>query len=166
VIIALEIISPKNATTFKDIRLRALQDSPTAFSSTFAEESKLSDADWVKRAAQWSGAKSIGYLALDDCAAVGIAAGILNQTEPSRADLVSMWVAPTHRRVGIGRTLVEAIVAWARTQNVRTLLLLVTSNNGTAINFYQRLGFSLTGKTEPYRNDPSLLNYEMRRSIS
>lgn len=77
-----------------------------------------------------------------------------------------MWFAPTHRRLGIGRTLVEAIVAWARTQNVRTLLLLATSNNDGAIKFYQRLGFSLTGKTEPYRNDPALLDYEMRRSIS
>ncbi len=164
--IAIELISARNAPIFKDIRLRALQDSPTAFSSTFAEESKLTGADWMKRAVQWSDAKSIGYLALDDCAAVGMAAGILNPNEPSRVDLVSMWVAPTHRRLGIGRTLVEAIVAWTRTQHVRILLLLVTSNNDTAINFYQCLGFSLTGKTEPYRNDPALLNYEMRRSIS
>jgi ribosomal protein S18 acetylase RimI-like enzyme len=164
--IALELISSQNAQIFKDIRLRALQDSPNAFSSTYAEESKLTDADWVKRATQWSGAKSIGYLALDDRAAVGIAAGILNQTEPSRADLVSMWVASTHRRKGIGGMLVETVVAWARSQNAQVLLLLVTSNNHKAINFYQRLGFSLTGKTEPYRNDPSLLNYEMRRSIT
>ena len=164
--IDLELISSQNAQIFKDIRLRALQDSPNAFSSTYAEESKLNDADWVKRATQWSGAKSIGYLALDDRAAVGIAAGILNQTEPSRADLVSMWVASTHRRKGIGGMLVETVVAWARSQNAQVLLLLVTSNNHKAINFYQRLGFSLTGKTEPYRNDPSLLNYEMRRSIT
>jgi ribosomal protein S18 acetylase RimI-like enzyme len=164
--IAIELITPQNAPIFKDIRLRALQDSPTAFSSTFAEESKLTDADWVKRATQWNGAKSIGYLALDDRAAVGIAAGILNQTEPSRADLVSMWVDPIHRRKGIGRVLVDAVVAWARERNAQGLWLLVTSNNHTAINFYQRLGFSLTGKTEPYRNDPALLNMEMRRSIS
>jgi ribosomal protein S18 acetylase RimI-like enzyme len=164
--IALELISPQNTPIFKDIRLRALQDSPTAFSSTFAEESKLTDADWEKRATQWNSAKSIGYLALDDRAAVGIAAGILNQTEASRADLVSMWVAPTHRRKGIGRMLVDAVVVWARSQNAQGLWLLVTSNNHTAINFYQRLGFSLTGKTEPYRNDPSLLNCEMHLSIT
>src|SRR5678815_1059522 len=108
--IVLEPISSKNSPIFKDIRLRALQDSPTAFSSTYDEESKLTDADWEKRATQWSCAKSIGYLALDDRAAVGIVAGILNQTEPSRADLVSMWVASTHRRKGIGRMLVETVV--------------------------------------------------------
>jgi len=163
--IALEIITATNAMDFKDIRLRALQDSPTAFSSTFAEESKLTDAAWVKRAIQWNDAKSIGYLALDDGVAAGIAAGIFTLNEPSRADLVSMWVDPTHRRLGIGRVLVDAVVAWAREQNAQGLWLLVTSNNHTAISFYQRLGFSLTGKTEPYRNNSALLNYEMRRSI-
>jgi ribosomal protein S18 acetylase RimI-like enzyme len=69
-------------------------------------------------------------------------------------------------RKGIGRMLVETVVTWARSQNAQVLLLLVTSNNHKAINFYQRLGFSLTGKTEPYRNDPSLLNYEMHLSIT
>jgi ribosomal protein S18 acetylase RimI-like enzyme len=77
-----------------------------------------------------------------------------------------MWVAPTHRRQGIGQTLVEAVVTWARSRKIRTLLLLVTSNNESAIKFYQRLGFALTGYTEPYANDPALSNYEMSRSIS
>jgi hypothetical protein len=61
--IVLEPISSKNSPIFKDIRLRALQDSPTAFSSTYAEESKLTDADWVKRATQWSALNR-----LDTCA--------------------------------------------------------------------------------------------------
>jgi len=164
--IALEPISSKNAPIFKDIRLRALRDSPTAFSSTYAEELQFTDADWMKRATRWTGAESIGYLAMDDGAGVGIAAGIFSQDEPSRADLVSMWVAPTYRRKGIGRMLVDAIAAWARSQNGQGLWLLVTSNNHTAIDFYQRLGFSLTGKTEPYRNDPALLNFEMCRPLS
>ena len=151
---------------FKDIRLRALQDSPAAFSSTYAEESKLTDADWHKRATQWSSAKSVGYLALDAGSAVGIAAGVLDHSDPKRADLMSMWIAPTHRRLGIGRTLVDAVAAWAGAQNAQNLGLLVTSNNDRAMRFYQSVGFTLTGRTEPYRNDPSLLNYEMRRLIS
>jgi ribosomal protein S18 acetylase RimI-like enzyme len=164
--ITLELIIPRNATVFKAVRLRALQDAPTAFSATYAEESNLVDADWVKRAAQWSSEKSVGYLAMDARISCGIASGLLDLVDATRAHLLSMWVAPAHRRRGVGRTLVEAIVTWARTQNVRTLLLLVTSNNQGAIKFYQQLGFKLTGRTEPYRNDPSLLNYVMSRSIS
>ncbi len=164
--IVLELITAHNAIVFKDVRLRALLDTPTAFSSTHAEESKLTDADWLKRAAQWSGEKSVGYLAMDTGISCGIASGLLDQADATHAHLLSMWVAPTHRRQGVGRTLVEAVVSWARTQNIRTLQLLVTSNNRTAIEFYQRLGFSLTGKTEPYRNDPALSNFEMNRSIT
>jgi ribosomal protein S18 acetylase RimI-like enzyme len=164
--ITLELITSQNAMIFKDIRLRALQDAPTAFSSTYAEESKLTDADWVKRAAQWSSEKSVSYLAMDAHIPCGIASGMLDQADATHAHLLSMWVAPTHRRQGVGRTLVEAVVTWARAQNAQTLHLLVTSNNDTAIKFYQRLGFALIGRTETYANDPALLNYEMRRSIS
>lgn len=159
--ITLELITPQNAMVFKYIRLRALQDTPTAFSSTYAEGSKLTDDDWVKRAAQWSGAKSVGYLALGGGTGVGIAAGVLDQNDPLRADLMSMWVAPKHRRLGIGRMLVDTVVMWARGQNVLNLGLMVTSNNCHARQFYQSVGFALTGRTETYRNDPSLLNFEM-----
>lgn len=89
---------------------------------------------------------------------------MLDQTDSTRAHLLSLWVAPSHWRLGIGRTLVEAIVVWVRTQNVRTMMLLVTSNNDTAIKFSQRLGFALTLRTEPDANDPALLNYEMSRA--
>lgn len=151
---------------FKDVRLRALQDAPSAFSSTFAQESKLSDTDWNSRAVQWSSQQSVGYLAIDGSNACGIAAGMIDKNDAARAHLLSMWVAPAHRRLGIGRSLVEAVLDWSRTMNVRNMHLLVTSNNTGAIKFYQRLGFALTNRTEPYVNDPALLNYEMIRPFS
>lgn len=58
--ITLEPITPRNLMIFKDVRPRPLRDSPTAFSSTYAKESKLADDDWVKRATQWSAEKSTG----------------------------------------------------------------------------------------------------------
>jgi len=162
----IELITQQNAMGFKDVRLRALKEVPTAFSSTYAEEFQLTDAEWVKRAARWTDETSIGYLAVDAGSPCGIAAGFLDKNDATRAHLVSMWVAPTHRRLGIGRTLVDAIIAWALAQRVCTLQLIVTSNNDPAIRFYQRLGFALTGRTEPYRNDPALDDLEMIRSIS
>jgi ribosomal protein S18 acetylase RimI-like enzyme len=149
----------------KDVRLRALQDTPSAFGSTYAKESQLTDADWVERAAQWSGERAAGYLAVDAPIPCGIAAVYLGQDDGTRAHLVSMWVAPAHRRLGIGRLLVDAVLAWARRRNARTLQLMVTCNNDPAIRFYQRLGFTMTGQTEPYPNDPALIEYEMSRSI-
>ena len=108
-----------------------------------------------------NGEKRIGYLAMDNDVPCGIAAGFLDERDPTRAHLVSMWVAPAYRRTGTGSLLVDAVQAWVRTRGVYELRLMVTSSNQGAIAFYERQGFSLTGNTEPYPNDPSLIEYEM-----
>lgn len=160
--ITIEPLSAQKALVLKEVRLRALQDTPTAFSSTYARESRLTDAEWVARAVQWSSQKSTSYLALDAGVGCGIASGLLDKND---AHLLSMWVAPTHRRLGVGHRLVEAVIDWSRARNARTMRLLVTSNNDAAIKFYQRIGFTLTPYTEPYANDPALASYEMIRPL-
>jgi ribosomal protein S18 acetylase RimI-like enzyme len=90
---------------------------------------------------------------------------ISGPNDPTRAHLISMWTAPTHREQGIGRLLVKEVFTWAHRRNARTLLLMVTSNNEPAIRFYERLGFSRTGPTEPYPNDQAVLEYEMSCQI-
>ena len=164
--IALEPITPQNAMIFKAVRLRALQDTPSAFASTYAKESQLTDADWIKRAVQWNGERSAAFLAMDERTACGIVGSFLDEDDATRAHLGSMWTAPTHRRRGIGRLLVNEVLSWARLHRARTLHLMVTSNNEPAISFYHRLGFTRTGRTEPYPNDPALIEYEMSRPIS
>ncbi len=84
---------------FRDVRLRALLDAPSAFSATYAEESRLTDADWLNRAAERSGRRSTSYLAMDGKNPCGIVAGFIDKDDRVRAHLVSMWVAPTHRRL-------------------------------------------------------------------
>ncbi len=161
----LERITASNALVFKTVRLAALRDSPSAFGSTYAHESQLSDADWLQRAAARCSDRSTGYLAMDSAAACGLISGFLDKQDPHKAHLVSMWVAPSHRRTGIGRSLIDAVVTWARDRGVNSLYLTVTSNNQAAIEFYRRNGFSMTGETVPYPNDPLLFEYEMSRHI-
>ena len=163
--IILKPITAQNASIFRAARLRALQDTPLAFGSTYAKESLLTDADWVQRAAQWNGEKKILYLAMDGDSACGIGGSSLHEGDAARAHVISMWTAPSHRQQGIGRMLVNEILGWARLRGARTLQLMVTSSNEPAIAFYQRLEFMLTGRTEPYPNDPALIEYEMSRPI-
>ena len=158
-------ITPQNAWIFKAVRLRALEDSPDAFGSTYAKECQLTDADWIQRALRWNGEHGAGFLAMAGSACHGIAGSLLDQADATRAHLVSMWTAPTHRQRGIGRLLVNEIVGWASRRGAHTSQLLVTSNNELAMVFYQRLGFTRTGRTEPYPNDPSLIEYEMSRPV-
>jgi ribosomal protein S18 acetylase RimI-like enzyme len=166
----LKPITPAVVAAYKSTRLRALQDSPSSFGSTYAKESQLTDADWLRRAQQWNdGDRSVAYLAWDDAQQehehpCGIAAGVLLPEDASIVELLSMWVAPTHRRHGVGRLLVvEGIAAWAQSKQARCLRLMVTSNNDNAIRFYESLGFSKTGRTAPYPNDPALFEFEMTR---
>jgi hypothetical protein len=65
-LIEVKRIRPETALIFKDVRLRALQESPTAFSSTYAKESQLPDEEWVRRAARWGGdGKDAIFIACD-----------------------------------------------------------------------------------------------------
>jgi ribosomal protein S18 acetylase RimI-like enzyme len=163
--ITLAPITVQNAFAFKAVRLRALQDTPHAFGSTYAAESQFPDFEWLSRARRWNGERGIGFLAMDSDAPCGIAGSFLDQNHPARAQLISMWTAPTHRQRGVGRLLVNEILRWAHSRGARTLRLMVTNVNQPAMLFYQRLGFTLTGRSEPYTNDPAILELEMSRPI-
>jgi ribosomal protein S18 acetylase RimI-like enzyme len=164
--VRIEPVTFENLPAFKEVRLRALEDTPTAFGSTYARESQMTADEWRARVERWNGETGIGFLAFDGQIACGIAGCLLDSSNPSRAQLISMWTAPTHRRYGIGRRLVEAVAAWACGRGATVLQLMVTSNNQPAIDFYQRLSFVPTGRTEPYPNDPALLEHEMARSLA
>lgn len=158
-------ITPENVFSFKKVRLQALQESPSAFGSTYAREVAFPESEWLARVERWNGEKGVGFLAMNEKTACGIAGALLDPEDTSRAQLVSMWTAPSHRRTGVGRLLVNAILDWARQRNVKTLLLMVVSTNDAAIRFYERLGFAKTGRTEPYPNDPAIFEYEMARPV-
>lgn len=152
--------------TFKTVRLAALRDTPTAFASTYAQESQLSDEQWVQRSIErGSGERSICYLAMLDGQARGIAGGYFPD-DGTGPYLVSMWVESGVRRHGIGRRLVDAVFDWARSRGASRLLLDVTTTNDPAIRFYERLGFRRTGTIKPYPNDTALQECEMSKTIT
>jgi ribosomal protein S18 acetylase RimI-like enzyme len=163
--VSIERITPENVMVFKQVRLRALQDAPLAFGSTYQRERDLTDAGWLKRAENWNGENGIGFLALVDGQACGVAGSFVIEDDAKPAQLISMWTAPEFRRRGIGGLLVNAVIEWARPRGCKAVHLLVTSNNEAAIGFYSRLGFVLTGRTVPYPNDPALVEYEMSLRI-
>jgi len=164
-LVAIEPITPLNALVFKVVRLRALQDAPHAFGSTYAKESQFSDSEWLTRVERMNGERGAGFLAMDGGTPCGIVGSFLDQNDPTGALIVSMWTAPTHRQRGIGRLLVKEVGCWACLRKAHRLLLMVTSNNESAIHFYERLGFIRTGRTESYPNDPTVIEYEMARPI-
>lgn len=166
--IRIELVSHAKLDLYRRTRLEALQDSPLAFGSTFARESAFAESVWRERIARNQTDQSCCFLAIDDEIARDIACGIggaMIETDTTRASLFSMWVAPTHRRSGVGQQVVEKCIAWCRARHVRTIDLLVTDWNTGAIRFYEQLGFAMTGKSEPYPNDPGMVEFEMAMTL-
>ena len=163
--VRIEQVTLQNLAVFDQVRMRALQESPWAFGSTYARESAFTDAEWHARLERWNGVRGLGYLAIEDGVACGMAGALLDEQDPSRALLVSMWTAPSYRRKGVGRQLVEEVLGWAVQRGVQVVQLMVTSKNDSAIRFYEELGFARTGREEPYPNDPAMAEYEMVRTI-
>ena len=116
--------------------------------------------DWLLTAAEWrSAAAEKRYLRAarrSPHAAVYVAEaleGLVGRLSVARdvhpasrhvADL-GLMVAMGHRRRGIGRSLLEQAVAWARESEIEKLELHVFPHNEPAIKLYERFGFEREG---------------------
>jgi GNAT superfamily N-acetyltransferase len=140
--------------TFRRIRLEALSDAPSAFSSTLGEARQLDEASW--RARLEGRAQFIGLMGGQSVGTVG---AINSAGGP---ELISMWVAPGARGKGVGDELVKAVVEWARNGGHARLHLWVAQGNVAAERLYTRHGFSRTGITQAMGEaQPPRVEFEM-----
>ena len=155
--------TPQEWETYRDLRLRALAGSPDAFGSTLAAERDRPDAEWANRLVLGADSNwDLPLLAEVDLEPIGLAWGRIDKTNPDVANLYQMWVAPTHRRLGAGKMLLEAVIIWARARDVNYLDLGVTFRNSPAMRLYTRAGFQPVGEPQPLRQGSELLGQPMR----
>lgn len=136
-------LTPPEWERYRSIRLRALSDTPDAFSSTFASETGFAPDRWQTRLS----GKAANFVAVSDEQDAGLITGAPLRNDPIRAGLFSMWVAPEARGTGLGDALVQAVIDWARAEHFQALVLDVADDNQPAIRLYARAGFQPTGKT-------------------
>jgi ribosomal protein S18 acetylase RimI-like enzyme len=86
---------------------------------------------------------------------------VFGATDPGDCSLFGMWVDPGFRRAGVGRILVDAVLAQARAAGKRRVVLHVVADNTGARGLYQRAGFVATGRSVPYPHDDRLSEVEM-----
>lgn len=67
--------------------------------------------------------------------------------------LMDVAVAPTSRRRGVGRALVDELLAFARARGARLVVLEVRKSNTAAITLYESLGFVSVGVRRAYYDD-------------
>src|SRR5262245_21066992 len=151
---------------YRDLRLRALADSPDAFGSTLAEEAGRLDAEWTRRLASGADSEtSLPVFAEVQGEPMGLAWGRIDTSNLDIAVLYQMWVAPTHRGAGAGQMLLSSVIAWARGRNASFLDLGVTCGDSPARRLYERAGFKPMGAPQPLRPTTTLLAQWMRLEL-
>lgn len=59
---------------------------------------------------------------------------------------IDLWVLPAARGLGVGRALLDAALAWAKTEDFEKVVLQVFASNEAAIRLFLKFGFTTEGR--------------------
>lgn len=152
---------------YKEMRLRSLNDSPDAFSSTYEREYEFSDEEWIERASVSERvSQALPLIAELDGIAIGIACGVVHTPGDDSAKVYQMWVEPRMRGQGVGKLLLNRLIDWAKNARIGSLELAVTTSNTEAVNLYQSSGFIASGELESLKPGSQLHTKNMVLKLS
>jgi ribosomal protein S18 acetylase RimI-like enzyme len=153
---------------YRELRLHALQDSPTAFSADSQKNLSQPLSYWESRLEKDEnnttffaehGGQLIGM--------TGIGRGQSAKTKHS-AFIWGVYIRPEWRGLHIAERLIETCIEWAQARAVNILKLGVMTSNTSALRCYERCGFKTYG-TEPraiYYEGKYYDEYLMYRDLS
>jgi ribosomal protein S18 acetylase RimI-like enzyme len=144
----------------RDLRLRALQDAPYAFSSSVERERDRTAEDWEELA---SGAAV--FVAVENDEWLGMVGAYVPDNSPEAVGIWGTWVDPQARGRGLGRLLMNAAIEWAQDHRATRIDLSVTDRANEARLLYERLGFRPTGEREPLASDRTRIEIFMTRPL-
>lgn len=146
--IHVRVLNPDEWPAYKDVRVRALRESPEAFVASAEEEEAFGDDRWQERME-----RSRRILALDADEVVGVVSvGTGHRTNiPGAGELFGLWVAPARRGSGVARRLLEKAAKVGREVGLRQLVYWVGTDNGRAVAFASSFGFRPTDDRRPMR---------------
>jgi len=111
----IRLLRPDDAEAAAALRREMLLDTPTAFLAS-PDSDGGSDVETVReRLASGPGNSIVGAFAPDLVGSVGVLHAPRHPKGAHHAHVWGMYVQPAHRRSGIGKLLLEAAIAHART---------------------------------------------------
>jgi RimJ/RimL family protein N-acetyltransferase len=137
-----------DAAQFRELRLHALQNAPTAFSADYQKNANQSLNYWESRLEKdENSAIFFAEYAGELIGMMGIGRGQSAKTKHS-AGIWGVYVRPEWRGLHIAEALIECCIDWAKSQQVNILKLAVVTISTSAVRCYERCGFKTYG-TEP-----------------
>ena len=144
-VIAIRPLIDEDVAAFKALRLRAIQDAPTAIWPTHDEEAARTLDETRNRIRTTDHQIVLGAFAGPEL--VGIA-GLRREALAQVAHKAVLWgvfVDPAHRRGGIAGRLLHAAITHARAARVLQIHLCVNAENPRAQALYRTAGFETFG---------------------
>ena len=142
-------VNPGDATEFRELRLHALQDSPTAFSADFQKNLSHPMRYWEDLLTMHPDESTI-FVAEHEQKLIGMS-GIARGGSPKTRHSATIWgvyVHPEWRGLHVAEELIQCCLRWGIDRKIVAARLGVTTTNTSAIRCYERCGFKITG-TEP-----------------
>jgi ribosomal protein S18 acetylase RimI-like enzyme len=138
----IRMLGPADATLYRALRLRALREHPDAFTSSYEQ-----DRDQPVEAAAHRLATHAFWGAYQQGELYGFV-GLEREHRPKnrhKGTVMGMYVAPEVGGQGVGRKLLDALIAHARLNGLESLVLTVTDGNEQAQRLYASAGFRSFG---------------------
>lgn len=159
-------LRPDEASLHRDVRLRALRQSPNSFGETYADIAGRSPSYWEDQTkAVTEPGRNVMFVACDDTRANGMVYGLLDRDRRDGGRVGGMWVDPSNRRRGIGREMLAAVIGWCGERELKRLGLWAPAGNPAAIAFYRDAGFRETDNRRRLREGHDLEIVEMTRAL-
>ena len=142
----IRVLLIEDAPAFQKLRLQALRECPTAFSSSYEDECDRSLTAIAERVAPTAGNAVFG--AFDGKKLIGVV-GLQRERYRKLAHKAFIWgmyVDPGKRHLGLGRLLLDRALAHAASMpDLRQVNLFVNAENVAAISLYHAAGFRRFG---------------------
>jgi GNAT superfamily N-acetyltransferase len=131
------------SSILKDMRLKALDDAPSAFVTTLESELDRPPDYWEEQFDRATWVIAQDGIAPDDPLIVGIAALVRPDPESPVRFIESVWVEPAYRRRGVLRQMLDQLEGCAKKDGATELRLWVLDTNESVVWAYQKLDFDL-----------------------
>lgn len=134
---------------YRELRLRALQDSPDAFVATHEDEEKYGEDLWrarmrrSARIAAYVDGHAIGVLSIRHMP-ISESGRAFDQQISDAAEVFAFWVDPNHRRESVAEKLLAEARKWAREHGFRFIVTWISTDNIHALAFVTGYGFQVT----------------------